>query len=143
MRITIVSFQKSRTSPIAGVEQDYLTRISRYVRVDQLRLRRWDESTELPRDLVRSAWRIGLFVDGRERDSRAMAGRLQELMSQGRSHLVLVLGAAEGMPKATAAQMQERGSLSQLTFGHQLARLVLLEALYRCFDLLHGGPYHK
>ena len=64
-------------------------------------------------------------------------------MNQGRSHLVLVIDASEGMPQGVERQVQERWLLSSLTFSHQLVRLLLLEALYRSFDILVGGRYHK
>ncbi len=50
---------------------------------------------------------------------------------------------AEGVPQGVERQGQERWSLSSLTFSHQLVRLLLLEALYRSFDILAGGRHHK
>ena len=85
----------------------------------------------------------GLFVEGRQRTSQELSQQLQQWMNGGVSHLVLVIGAAEGMPSAVAEQIREKWSLSKLTFSHQLIRLLLLEALYRSFDMLHGGRYHK
>jgi 23S rRNA (pseudouridine1915-N3)-methyltransferase len=143
MRITVVSYQGSRASDLAQAEGEYVKRLSRHAEVELLPLRAWDERTGLPARLLRATWRIGLFVDGRQWDSEGMALRLQELMNQGHSQLVWVIGSAEGMPPQAALQVQERWSLTRLTLGHRLARLVLLEALYRSFDLLHGGPYHK
>jgi len=64
-------------------------------------------------------------------------------MNQGNSHLILVIGGAEGMPRRVEEQVEERWSLSRLTFSHQLTRLILLEVLYRSFDILHQGRYHK
>ena len=68
---------------------------------------------------------------------------IQAMMNRGESNLVFVIGGPEGMPREAASKVQERWSLSTLTFSHTLARLVLLEALYRSFDILHGGRYHK
>ena len=59
---------------------------------------------------------VGLCVEGKQFSSEQLAQRLQGLMNQGRSQLVVVIGAAEGMPSGVEAQVQERWSLSPLTF---------------------------
>ena len=106
-------------------------------------IRKWSDDTGLPQRLLKRGFVIGLFVDGERLTSPEMAGRLQKFMGSGASHLVFVIGGPEGMPRQAASQVRERWSLSTLTFSHGLARLVLLEALYRSFDILHGGRYHK
>jgi len=143
MKISIVSFQKKKNSDVEAAEKEYCKRLSRHVKVEFCPIKTWDDNFELPVRFAKAGRRIGLFVDGEAFSSEEMAKRLQGLMNRGNSHLVLVIGAAEGMPEKVAAQMQERWSLSRLTFSHQLVRLLLLEALYRSFDILHGGRYHK
>lgn len=64
-------------------------------------------------------------------------------MNAGNLHLVLSIGGPEGMPIAVNAQLQERRSRSLHTFSHQLTRVVVMEVLYRSFDLLSGWRYHK
>ncbi len=143
MRLTVVCYQRTRAAFWSEIEREYCQRLARHAQVELLAVRTWDERTGLPARLLRSTRRIGLFADGQQWDSPGLARRLQALMNQGHSHLVFVIGGAAGMPARAAAQVHDRWSLSRLTFGHRLARLVLLEALYRSFDLLHGGPYHK
>ena len=143
MKISVVSFQKNRNARMEAAEAEYVKRLSRHAEVELQAVRNWDDDTGLPARLDRASRRIGLFVDGKMFTSEGLARRLQQLMNQGNSHLVLVIGAAEGMPRQAAESVEERWSLSRLTFGHQLSRLVLLEALYRSFDILHGGRYHK
>ena len=143
MRISIVSFQKNRNPVLEAAEQEYVKRLSRHVEVEIHPVKRWDDRSGLPSRFLEAHRRIGLFVEGRRFTSEELARRLQELMNQGNAHLVLVVGAAEGMPERAAGQVEELWSLSPLTFSHQLSRLILLEALYRSFDLLHGGRYHK
>jgi 23S rRNA (pseudouridine1915-N3)-methyltransferase len=89
------------------------------------------------------AYAIGLYVDGRAFTSEALATHLGSLLQRGQSNLVFAVGGADGLPAAVGDQVRERWSLSPLTFSHGLARLLLLEALYRSFDILHGGRYHK
>lgn len=140
MQLSIVSHEKHRNSALEAAEQEYIKRISRQARVA---LCRGKGRGGLPDRLLKGTYIIGLYVEGEPFTSEQLARRLQRLMNQGHSHLVLVIGGAEGMPAGAAAHIRERWSLSSLTFSHQLARLLLLEALYRSFDMLSGGRYHK
>ena len=142
MRVTIVSFVRGR-SDYADAEAEFSRRLAAHTRVEQETIKSWRDETTLPARLDR-AHVIGLCIDGKAFDSEGLAQHLGKLQQQGRSHLVFVIGAADGMPLAVDQQLQERWSLSPLTFSHRLARLLLLEVLYRSFDLLHGGGrYHK
>ena len=144
MRISIVSFQKQRRTDLDTPEQEYIKRLSRWVQVELSPVRNFDDASGIPERFLKGQHLIGLFVDGKRLSSEALAARVQGLMNRGNSHLVLVIGAAEGMPRSAAEQVHERWSLSPLTFSHQLSRLVLLEALYRAYDILSGGRrYHK
>ena len=143
MEITVVTFQKHRNAPLEAVEAEYLKRLSAYAKVKIEPIKRWKADSVLPDSLVRGRRVIGLFVDGKAYNSKGLAVRLQQLMNQGQSRLVLVIGAAEGMPARVSIQIEERWSLSPLTFSHQLARTLLLEVLYRSFDILAGGRYNK
>lgn len=143
MKISIVSYQKNRNAELQGEEGEYLKRLSRHVNLELHAIGKWNDADGLPDRLLRGAYAVGLHIGGKQFTSEKLAGHLQQLMNQGRSHLVLVIGAAEGMPQGVERQVQERWSLSSLTFSHQLVRLLLLEALYRSFDILVGGRYHK
>jgi 23S rRNA (pseudouridine1915-N3)-methyltransferase len=140
MQISVVSYEKHRNSALEAAEQEYIKRLSRQARVA---LCPGKAQGGLPDRLLKGTYVVGLYVEGESFTSEQLAQRLQRLMNQGHSHLVLVIGEAEGMPTGVASQLQEQWSLSPLTFSHQLARLLLLEALYRSFDILRGGRYHK
>ena len=143
MKISIVSYQKNRNAELEGAEGEYIKRLSRQARIELHSIGKWKDGDGLPEKLSQGAYVVGVYIGGRQFTSQKLAGHLQQLMNQGRSHLVLVIGAAEGMPKGVERQVQEQWSLSPLTFSHQLARLLLLEVLYRSFDILAGGRYHK
>jgi 23S rRNA (pseudouridine1915-N3)-methyltransferase len=70
------------------------------------------------------------------------AQRLAQYRLDG-DHLLFVLGDAEGLPMTIRREAQETWSLSPLTMAHGLARVVLLEQLYRAASLLAGHPYHR
>lgn len=143
MKISIISFQKNKNLDVEAAEGEYIKRLSRHAEVELCVIKSWKEGEGLPARFLKAGRIVGLFIGGKEFTSEKLAQRMQDMMNGGVSHLVLVIGAAEGMPAGVVAQVHEQWSLSKLTFSHQLIRLLLLEALYRSFDILHGGRYHK
>ncbi|MEB3296876.1 MAG: 23S rRNA (pseudouridine(1915)-N(3))-methyltransferase RlmH [Cyanobacteriota bacterium] len=83
---------------------------------------------------------VVLSEEGQSLSSRALAGRLAQL---GSGRLALVIGGADGIDPALKARAAWCLSLSAMTFPHELARLLLLEQLYRARSILEGGPYHR
>ena len=144
MKLSIVSFLKNAHAGFEQAEAEFCKRIGSHAQVELIAIKKWNDTTGIPQRLLKRGGRvIGMFVDGERLTSPQMADRLQAMMNRGESNLVFVIGGPEGMPREAASKVQERWSLSTLTFSHTLARLVLLEALYRSFDILHGGRYHK
>ncbi len=85
---------------------------------------------------------IALCIDGKRMDSPAFAKRLGELRDTGR-HTVFVIGGSQGLHAHVLARADERLSFSDMTFPHQLARVMLLEQIYRAHKILAGERYHK
>ncbi|MBP6017153.1 MAG: 23S rRNA (pseudouridine(1915)-N(3))-methyltransferase RlmH [Candidatus Promineofilum sp.] len=85
---------------------------------------------------------VAMTADGRKMTSPEMSDYLEaQLATYG--ELVFLIGGPLGIDPAVAAAAPERLSLSPLTFTHEMARVILLEQLYRAFTILHGEPYHK
>ncbi len=94
---------------------------------------------------IRAALRPGeelvvLTEEGQSFTSQAFARRLE---GSGSSRLAFVIGGADGLEPALKAQAAWALSLSPMTFPHELARLMLLEQLYRALSIQQGGPYHR
>ena len=83
---------------------------------------------------------VALCEEGQTYDSLAFAKRLE---GSGSDRIAFVIGGADGLDPAIKAQAQWRLSLSPMTFPHELARLLLLEQLYRALSIQQGGPYHR
>ena len=85
---------------------------------------------------------MALDARGRQYDSPGLARRFEAWREAGRD-LVLLIGGAEGLDDAVRERADEVLSLSSLTLPHALARVVLVEQLYRAWTLMSGHPYHR
>lgn len=90
-----------------------------------------------------SGYLIALDERGREHSSASWAARLSELETRSVGQVSFLLGGANGHGEALKGQVDELWSLSKLTLPHELARLVLLEQLYRAETIRAGHPYHR
>ena len=90
-----------------------------------------------------SARIIALCVEGRLRSSEEMAHMLPSQGYCGDKHLVFLIGGSYGLAPDLKAEAQVRLSMSPMTFPHHLARVMLLEQIYRAFKIKEGSRYHK
>lgn len=86
---------------------------------------------------------VALADKGKQRDTPAFAKMLETLQLKSGGIANFIIGGAYGLDDAILNQADHVLSLSPLTFSHQLARLILLEQLYRAFSIIHGTDYHK
>ena len=85
---------------------------------------------------------IALMIEGNQMDSPALARMLQSCYDTGR-RVVFVIGGSLGLAQEVTARADKRLSFSPLTFPHQLARVMLLEQIYRACKIEAGERYHK
>ena len=86
---------------------------------------------------------IALCIEGRERSSEDFAKLLSTWEHSSAKHLVFVIGGSYGLDAALKGEALARLSMSPMTFPHHLARVMLLEQLYRAFKIQEGSSYHK
>ena len=86
---------------------------------------------------------IALTIEGKQRSSEELAKHLEELRTGGASRVVFVIGGSLGLGQNVLARADEEMSMSRMTFPHRLARVMLLEQLYRAEKINAGERYHK
>jgi 23S rRNA (pseudouridine1915-N3)-methyltransferase len=86
---------------------------------------------------------VALDISGKGWTSRDLADAFREWELAGRSHIAFVIGGDLGLSTAVIARSDFRLSLSKMTFTHPMARLLLLEQMYRASRINSGEPYHK
>ena len=100
------------------------------------------EATRILEQISPRAYPIALCVEGKQVSSEELARKLGEI-SEGASEICLVIGSSHGLSETVKRTCRMRLSVSELTFPHQLMRVILLEAVYRGFNILKGTKYHK
>ena len=100
------------------------------------------EGKEILGALPPKAYKIALCVEGKAFSSPAFAEKLGEVFAKN-GEVALVIGSSFGLSDEVKAACDLRLSVSDMTFPHQLMRVLLLEILYRSFQILRGGKYHK
>jgi 23S rRNA (pseudouridine1915-N3)-methyltransferase len=152
--VTVAAVGRLREPYWLAAQDEYVRRLEHYtdfklVEVRDAVGRSLPDSAALAREgeallaAARGAARLILMsADGRTMSSPKLADYLQSgLESFG--ELTFLIGGPLGFAPAVLAAAHDRLSLSRLTLPHELARVVLLEQLYRAFTIIHGEPYHK
>ncbi len=147
MRIVILAHERLRDELLDRLIVRYLRRLPWRVEVRELtgQNARRRRAAEVAGPASRLAHRFVIALDerGRMLDSIAFARLLDDLRGGGCRELVFVVGGPDGLPPQTTQQADLLLSLGPMTLPHALARLVLVEQLYRAHTLLSGHPYHR
>ncbi len=100
------------------------------------------EAEAIKKAVPKGAALIALCVEGKEQSSEAFSRTVADL-SRTTSRLALVIGGSDGLHQSVKDAAFLRLSMSPMTFPHHLARVMVLEQLYRAFSIMNGGKYHK
>ncbi len=157
MNITLVTVGKIKERYFRDAVAEYQKRLSRYCKLDLIEVvdeKTPDRASEAEENLIQqkeaerilkhvreNAYCIALAIDGTKYDSVALSRHLEGLALSGKSSLVFVIGGSLGLHETVLKRADERLSFSDLTFPHQLMRIILLEQLYRCFGV--KGDFRK
>jgi len=153
VKVRVLAIGRDRSGLFAPAVEEYLSRLARTLKVELVELPEARRHAGTPQAKeeeggtilakVRPGERlVALDERGEQPTSVELAGRLQRWQARAQD-VALVIGGADGLAPAVLQQAAERLSLSRLTLPHRLARLVLLEQLYRAVTILRGEPYHK
>ena len=153
MRLRIAAVGRLKEAHWRAAAEEYLKRLRPYATVEVAEISDRDISYDAPKaiaaegaDLLRaipeSSYVVALDLAGTQTTSEGLSARLADLMVGGRSDVTFVIGGSAGLAPAVLQRADEKLSLSRMTLPHQLARVVLLEQLYRAFRIMRNEPYH-
>lgn len=155
MKLRFVWIGKTKLAPMRELIESYLRRVGKFARVEAVELRDRDEVGGDPRKIIeregedilervdQDPFVILLDQRGREIDSLKMAEVIERHRLAGSKQITFVLGGHFGVSEGVRKRADFQLALSQMTLTHEMARLVLVEQVYRAFAIIHGLPYQK
>ncbi len=151
--IKIIAVGKVKDKHLSALIEDYAKRISRYHKIEVIEVKDEpitdNEKAVLDKEGQRALAKIDandyvilLDLHGKSIDSLSLAAKIDSLFNT-HSKIAFVIGGSLGLSEELLRRADERIKLSDLTFLHQMTRLILLEQIYRSFKILNHETYHK
>lgn len=157
--VTVIALGKLKESYMRAFAAEYEKRLSAFCKLQIVELapERLSDNplpSEIDRALAAEAKLIRakipqnsyvftMCIEGKQFPSEQFSQKISTLAVEGVSNIVFVLGSSFGLSEELKKQADFRFSMSEMTFPHQMARIMLLEQLYRAFQIANGGKYHK
>jgi len=153
MRVRVIWPGRTKNAHFRALINDYLKRLTHFVRCEITELRETrgaktvaginKDSKRISDALRTGAITILLDPDGNEWSSRELAAQIERWEDNGIKEVAFVVGGPNGVSPELSSRAEKRWSLSRLTLTHEMARVFLLEQLYRAYTIIHGLPYQK
>ena len=159
LNVTILAVGKIKEKFLSDAIDEYSKRLGRYCRLEIIRVKddpTPDNPTDKERDIVlkregerliekipKGAYIIPLCIEGKQKSSEEFAKIMSDIPSGGKSEVVFIIGGSMGLWDRIKDMADIKLSFSNMTFPHQLMCVILLEQLYRAFNISGGGKYHK
>lgn len=159
MKITLITVGKIKEKYFTDAVKEYAKRLSRYCKLEILELP--DEKTpdnasaaeelqikakegeRILKSVKEGSYLFALAIEGEKLNSQGFANAINLLGIDGVSHLNFVIGGSLGLDERVLKRADSLLSFSDMTFPHQLMRVILLEQIYRGYRIIQNEPYHK
>ncbi len=157
MNVNLIVIGKLKEDYLRNACAEYIKRLSRFCtfelhELDECRLSDSPSEKEIAAALKKEAEQIKkyakgmiipLCIEGKQLSSPELSGHISDAGVNGFSTVTFIIGSSFGLDPDIKAMGNLRLSMSKMTFPHQLARVMLLEQIYRAFQISGGGKYHK
>ena len=159
MKITLVTVGKIKEKFYTDAIAEYAKRLSRYCKLEIIQVAdektpdkaseteeeqiKQKEADRILKNIREDSYCIALAIEGKKMDSVSLARNIERLGLNGKSNIVFVIGGSLGLHQSVLKRADEKLSFSDMTFPHQLMRVILLEQIYRSYRIINKEPYHK
>ena len=157
--IRIIAVGRVKEKFFTDAIAEYVKRLSAYTRLEivevadekcpenysekeELQVRE-KEGSRILKSIREGDYVITLEINGKQLSSEGLSEKIDGLLRSGRPDITFVIGGSTGLSRQVSERADFKLSFSEMTFPHQLMRVVLLEQIYRAFKIMRGEPYHK
>lgn len=159
MKITLITIGRLKDKYFIDASEEYEKRLSKYCKLDVKAIEaarlpsnpsdaeiaealKW-EANKILKAIPQGCDIVPLCIEGKQLASEELSRQLEDMKLRGTSHICFIIGGSYGIDEEIKSMAKLRLSMSKMTFPHRLARIMLLEQLYRAFKISEGGNYHK
>lgn len=158
LKIKIISVGKIKNNDLKNVIKEYEKRLSKYIKLETYELNDLPlsekpsqseinsvlekEGTEILKKISEKSYTFTLCIEGKKINSEALASKLSDL-SFDYSEINFIIGSSHGICDKVKNLSNFRLSMSDMTFPHNIAKLMVLEQIYRAFKIMNNESYHK
>ena len=159
MKISVLTVGKVKEAYFRDAIAEYSKRLSKYCKLEIIEVadeKTPDKASDREEEMIKEkeadrllkyikedAFVCPLAIEGTQLDSVALAGKIEQIGLQGKSHIIFIIGGSLGLHESILRRADMLLSFSKMTFPHQLMRVILLEQIYRSYRILANEPYHK
>ena len=160
VNISIITVGKLKEKYLKQGIDEYVKRLSAYAKMDiievadekapevlsdaeMIQVKEKKEGERILSKIRRDTYVIALAINGKMKSSEALAADIDKLATYGKSKLAFIIGGSLGLSDTVLNRADEKLSFSNMTFPHQLMRLILVEQVYSEFSDQQNEPYHK
>lgn len=144
LRLELIAAERLRTGPLLEVWDDYLKRLAWPLTLHEIHAPDARQLELKMAEKIRdNAFVIVLDERGKSLSSRDFAAKLEDIQNNGPEYVQFVIGAADGVPAAIKKRANFLLSFGVQTWPHMMARIMLIEQIYRARQILDGHPYHR
>lgn len=159
MNVTLICVGKLKEDYLRAACAEYAKRLQGFCRfsIEELEAERLSESPSeaeianalekegerILRKIPRNAYTLALCIEGKELSSEELAGLMDSVPVEGSGSAAFIIGSSYGLSEKVKGAAQLRLSMSRMTFPHQLARVMLMEQVYRAYTIINNKKYHK
>lgn len=159
MKITLITVGKVKEKYFRDAIAEYEKRLSKYCKLEIVEVadeKTPDKASALEEEAIKEkeaerickhikedAFVYTLEILGQKMDSLSFAKQIEKIGISGKSHIQFIIGGSLGLHESVSKRSNQNISFSDMTFPHQLMRVILLEQIYRGYRIMNGEPYHK